>query len=97
MYLEHIKSNFNKYEIPPGIYTSKDVLEIVHTMGDHGGTSRIEYDDISMKTNFTLTRFGGISGMLTFIERSFFISYLRFTPYWVYKHRNAIHADSLGV
>ena len=28
-------------------------------MGDHEGTLQIEYDDISMKTNLILTRFGG--------------------------------------
>ena len=66
-------------------------------MGDHEGTWKIECDDISMKTELILKRYGEIFGTLRFIERSFFKSLLGFTPYWDYKPTNAIHADSPGV
>ena len=66
-------------------------------MGDHEGTLKTEYDDISMKTKLTLTPFGGTFGTLPFYERSFFIALLDFTPHWVYRPTNAIHAVSLGV
>ena len=50
-----------------------------------------------MKTKFTSTRFGGKFGTLRFDEKSFFITFLRFTRFCDYKLFNAIHADSPGV
>ena len=38
----------------------------------HEGNLQIEYDDISMKTNFILTHFGGTLGTLRFFENSVF-------------------------
>ena len=50
-----------------------------------------------MKTKLSLTRFAGTFGTLRFDEKSFFNTFLGFTPHWDYKHTNAIHADSPGV
>jgi len=66
-------------------------------MGDHEGTLKIEYGDISMKTKFILTRCGATFGTLRFDERSFFNTLLGFTPYWFYKPTNASYSDSPGV
>ena len=66
-------------------------------MGDHKGTFEIEYDDISMKTKLTLTRFGSAFGTLIFDEKIFFNTLLSFTTFWDYKPVNAIHAYSAGV
>ena len=65
-------------------------------MGDHKGTLQIEMDDNNMKTKNVLTRFGGNFGLLRFDEKSFFNTFLGFTPYWTYKPINAVHADSPG-
>ena len=78
--LTHYNSNFVTYKFP-GIYSIKDFSEAVYTMGDHEGTLKIEYDDTSMKTKLILTRFGGTFGTLRFDERSFFKTFLGFTPY----------------
>ena len=53
-------------------------------MGDHDGTPQIEYDDISMKTQLILIRFGGTFGTLRFDEKSVFKTSLGFTPFWDY-------------
>ena len=47
--LNYYNENFVPYEKIPGTYTIKDVADSVHTMGDHKGTLKIEYDDITMK------------------------------------------------
>ena len=62
---------FVTYELSPGAYTIKDILEVVYTMGDHEGTLQIGYDHIAMKTKPNLTRFGRNFGTLRFDERSF--------------------------
>ena len=95
--LKQYNSNFVTYELSAGNYTIKDISEVVYTMGDHEGTLKIEYDDISMKTKLILTRFGGTFGTLRFDQKSFNITLLVFTPYWDYKPSNAIHADRPGV
>ena len=48
--LKQCNSNFVTHELIPGIYTIKDLQQAVHPLGDHEGTLKIEYDDISMKT-----------------------------------------------
>ena len=63
--------NFVTYEMSPVIYSIKDISETVHTMCEHDGALRIEYDDISIKTKFILTRFGGIFGTLCLDEKFF--------------------------
>ena len=90
-------SYFITYELTPGIYTNKDILEAVYTMVDHEKTLQIEYDDITMKTKLILTRLGLTFGVLRFNEKSFFNTLLGVTQYWDYKPTNAIHADSPGV
>ena len=44
-----------------------------------------------------MTRFGSKAGTLRFIEKSFFHTSLKFTPYCDYKSTNAFHADFPGV
>ena len=99
-----ILKQFNKkivtVELSPGIYSIKDIADIakvVNTRGDQEGTLEKEYDKITKKTNLFLKRFGSNFGSVRFDERSFFNTFLGFTPYWDYKPANAIHADSSGV
>ena len=66
-------------------------------MGDHDGTLKIEYYDITMKTKLVLTRLGGTCGTLRLDEKSLFNTLLNVTLYWDYKPTNAVHADSAGV
>ena len=94
LFLKQYNSYFVTYELPPGIYTTKDISEAVYTKVDDKGTLETEYDDITMKTKLILTRFGLIIGTLKFNEKSFPKTLLGFTPYWDYKPNNAIHADS---
>ena len=84
-------SNFITFELHPGIYSIKDNSEVVFTMGDHDGTLQTEYNDISMKTKPVLTRSGGTFGTFKSDEKSFFNTFLDFTPHWDYKPPNAIH------
>ena len=65
-------------------------------MGYHERTLQIKYDDIIMKTDLLLTRFGETFGTLKFDE-NFFCRRLGFTQYWDYKPSNASLADSTGV
>ena len=60
----NFSSSFVTYEIPPGIYSTEDILDAVYTMGDPEGTLEIEYDEITMKAKFILTRFEGTLGVL---------------------------------
>ena len=39
--LKQYISNFVTYEIPPSIYSIKDISEVVYTMGDHEGTKKM--------------------------------------------------------
>ena len=48
--LKQYKSYFINHELRPGIYTIKDISEIVYTMGDHEGTLKFEFDVITMRT-----------------------------------------------
>ena len=79
--LKQYNSNFVSYELPPGIYTINGISEAVYTMGDHEGTLKIEYKDISMKTKLIITRFDGTLRTLIFEEKSFYNTLLGFTPY----------------
>ena len=63
-------------------------------MRDHERTLKNEYDDITMKTKFILTRFGSTFGTLRFDKKSFCHTLYKFEAYWDYKPTNAIHADS---
>ena len=50
--LQQNRSDFIFYEIPLGIYTTKDISEAVYTKGDPYGTIQSESDDISLKSKF---------------------------------------------
>ena len=70
--------NFVTYGKTTGIQSNKYISEVVFTLGDYEGTLQVEYADISMKTKFNLTRFGGTFETLRFIEKSFFNTLFRF-------------------
>ena len=93
--LKQYNSNFVTYEITLGIYTIKDISEAVYTIGGHEGTLRIEYDDISMKTNIILKYIDDQKkfalGTLRLDEKSFFHTLLGFAPYWDYKPTTSNH------
>ena len=57
--LKQYNSHFVTYELDPGTYTIQDLQQPVHPLGDHEGTLKNEYDDISTKTKLILPRFGG--------------------------------------
>ena len=50
--------------IPRGIYTIKDLLEVVYNMRVPEGTLQIEYDDISMNAKFVSNPFSGTLGVI---------------------------------
>ena len=79
--MKKCNSNYVTYEISPGICSIKDISKAVYTLGDHEGTLKIEYDDITMKTKLILKRFGGTFGTLRFDEKSLFNTLSGFTPY----------------
>ena len=66
-------------------------------MRDHEGTSRIDYDDFSMKTKLILKRISGIFGTLKFEERTCFNTILGFISYWDSNPSNAIQSFKPGV
>ena len=73
--LKQIISKFATYELSPAIYTSKDISEVVHTMGDHEGTLQLDDDDITMKTKLILTLFGGNVGKYDLLKDLFLKRY----------------------
>ena len=88
--LDEYNSNFNTYELTPGIYTFKDISEALYNLIQSeypggGNVIVIEYVDIKMKTKLVV-RFGIIA--IRFDEKSFFSTILGFTPGWDYKHYN---------
>ena len=92
--------HFITFELAPGIHTFKEVSDAIRTFAGHNEILQIEYDDVSMKTKFILkyTREKLFTlGTLRFDKKSFFHSFLGFTPYWDYKHRMTIGADSPGL
>ena len=40
--LKQFKSYFVTFEKPPGLYSIKDVPEVVYTMGDYGGNCKLK-------------------------------------------------------
>ena len=95
--LKQYNSHFITYELTPGIYTSRDISDAIHTFSGHSEIIQYEYDDINMKTKIILKfkKFG--LGTLRFDERSFFHTLLGFTPYWDYKLTNSNHDAIPGV
>ena len=65
-------SHFVTHEIPPGIYTNKDISDAVYTMGDHEETLQLDFDDIIMKTKLVLSRFGCTFGTKRFDKKIVF-------------------------
>ena len=74
-------------------FTQLKVIQVVCTTGDLKGTLRVEYDDVSMKTELILSLFV----MLSFNEKSIFNILMGFTPYWDYKPTTVFHAYSTGI
>ena len=95
--LKQCISFFVTYEIRRGIYEIKDISDAVYTKGDHKGTVQFEYDDISIKTERNLTRFGSNVGTSRFDEKSFLNNLLGYTSDWEHKFNISIHAASPGV
>ena len=87
--LKEDNSHFVTYQISPGIYTIKDISDVVHTFSGHSEIIEIEYDDISMKTKIILKyndlreNFG--LGTLRFDKNSFFHTLLGHDPFFDYK------------
>ena len=52
--LKEYNSHFTTYELSPGIYTIKDISDVVQTFIGHSDIIEIEYNDISMKTKIIL-------------------------------------------
>ena len=90
-------SNFNTYEIPPGMHSIKDISEVVYTMGDQEETLKIEYDDRRMKTKIISTPFRWNFWSVKIYSKVFYNTKLSITPDWFYTPTDAIHVDSPGV
>ena len=80
--LDEYNSSFITYEISPGIYTFKDISEVLLNLlqSDYNGDFKkivIEYVNFTMKTKF-FVRPGTIA--IRFDEKSFFSTILGFTP-----------------
>ena len=75
--LKQYNSQFKTYKLTPGIYSFKDISDALKPF-----ECQIEYDDISMRTNLLTNK------ILRFDKKSFFNSFLGFSPYWDYKNDN---------
>ena len=80
--LKEYISHFITYELSPGIYTIKDISDVVQTFSGHSDIIEIEYDDISMKTKIIFVKYNdwrekfGL-GTLRFDKKSFFSYFIR--------------------
>ena len=87
--LKEYNSHFITYELSPGIYTIKDISDVVQTFSGHSDIIEIEYNDISVKTKIFFKykdlreNFG--LGTLRFDKKSFFHTLLGHDPYFDYK------------
>ena len=86
--LDEYNSSFITYEISPGIYTFKDISEVLLNLLQTDYKSDfnkivIEFDDITRKTKLVV-RPGIIA--IRFDEKLFFSTILGFTSGWDYKH-----------
>ena len=86
--LDEYNSNLITDEIKPGIYTFKDLSEVLTKISQFGfdgfnNSNNIEFNDITMKTKF-FVRPDIIASR--FDEKSFFNSILVFNAHWDYKH-----------
>ena len=79
--LKEYNSHFITYELTPGIYTIKDISDVIQTFSGHSDIIQIEYNDISMKTKIILKyndwreNFG--LGTMRFDKKSFFPYFIR--------------------
>ena len=74
--LKEYKSHFITYQLSPGIYTIKDISDVVQTFSGHSDIIEIEYNDISMKKKIIL-KYKGLRenfglGTLKFDKKYFF-------------------------
>ena len=76
--LKQYNLNFLTYEIPPGVYTTRDNINYFNKISKGG--IQLEYDDITVKTKL-LER----SEIVRFDDKSFFSIPLGFSPKWDYK------------
>ena len=88
--LDEYNSNFITYELEPGIYSYRDIAEVVfyilHSEYPQSNSEiLIRVDDITRKTKL-VARSGIIA--IRFDENSFFSTILGFIPGWDYKHYN---------
>ena len=86
--LDKNNTSFITYELEPGIYTFKDISEVLVNFLQSGypGPRNVidfQYDDIVLKTKLVVR-----SGIVAkrFDEKSFFSTVLGFTPGWDYEH-----------
>ena len=99
LFLKEYNSHFITYELSPGIYTIKDVSDVVQTFSGHSDIIEIEYNDISMKTkniskyNNWRENFG--LGTLRFDKKSFFHTLLGHDPYFDYKVPGVYTSDKI--
>ena len=97
--LKEYNSHFITYELSPGIYTIKDILDVVQTFSGHRDIIEIQYNDISMKTKIILKykdlleNFG--LGTLRFDKKSFFHTLLGHDPYFDYKTPGVYTSDKI--
>ena len=97
--LKEYNSHFITYQLSPGIYTIKDISEVVQTFSGHSDIIEIEYNDISMKTKIILKykdlreNFG--LGTLRFDKKSFFHTLLGHDPYFEYKVPGVYTSDKI--
>ena len=97
--LKEYNSHFITYELGPGVYTIKDISDVIHTFSGHTEDIEIEYDDISMKTKLILKyndwreNFG--LGTLRFDKKPFFHTFLGHDPYFDYKVPGVYTSDKI--
>ena len=97
--LNEYNSHFITYELTPGIYSIQDISDIFYNFSVNNESIKFEYDNISMKTKIILKYIGErkkfVLGTLRFDERSFFHTFIDFTPYWDYKPSNVYTSDKI--
>ena len=97
--LKEYNLHFITSELSPGIYTIKDISDVVQTFSGHSDIIEIGYDDISMKTKIILKYkdfredFG--LGTLRFDKKSFFHTLLGHDPYFDYKVPGVYTSDKI--
>ena len=88
--LDEFNSSFITYELQPGIYTFKDILEALFNSLQSeyiipSNSIVVEFDNVSRKSKLVVSN--GIIA-IRFDEKSFFSTILGFTSGWEYKHYN---------